>query len=190
MAPTAAELSRGPPHGARPLTTTQPSRLSLRAATTLPDAQVPTGPRGLGDSHDGARSAHALSASRNSTHLHSPPSSGSGYLTVVSGDPCRILPWKGATRAQRATGTRKKYLRSKTPRRLWELRSGLGSPKAKPRLPACPENSETTGLRVRTAYLCPQISVRPEAEAKLSGSQGYEEATPGGVARHRRILKR
>ncbi|XDA83333.1 hypothetical protein R6Z07M_013184 [Ovis aries] len=179
MAPTAAELSRGPPHGARPLTTTQPSRLSLRAATTLPDAQVPTGPTGLGDSHDGARSAHALSASGNSTDLHSPPSSGSGYLTVVSGDPCRILPWKGATRAQRATGTRKKYLRSKTPRRLWELRSGLGSPKAKPRLPACPENSETTGLRVRTAYLCPQISVRPEAEAKLSGSQGYEEATPG-----------
>lgn len=83
------------------------------------------------------------------------------------------------------TGTRKKYLRSKTPLRLWKLRSGLGSPKAKPRLPACPENSETTGLRVRTAYRCPQISVRPEAEAKLSGSQGYEEATLGGVRRHR-----
>ena len=69
-----------------------------------------------------------------------------------------------------------------------DTQSGLGSPKAKPPLPARPENSETTGLRVRTVYLCPQLSIRPEAEAKLSGSQGYEEATPSGVAPHR-ILK-
>lgn len=175
MAPTAMELPRGPSHGARPLTTTHPSRLSLRTATTLPAAQAPTGPRGLGDSHDGARGAHALSASQNSslTFTHRLPRARATCAQSFLRRPMPDSSLEGChSRAARNKGHGKKYLRLKTPRRLWELRSGQGCPKAKPPLPARRENSETAGLRVRTAYLCPRISVRPEAEAKLSGSQG------------------